>query len=114
MSFVTKQILNTPQKITANSGTALIADTINFVNTATTTVSVGTSVYGVANVGINVTNPIVTTPTTVGVLLAAATAGAGARSFVTDATATTFLSIVVGGGANGVPVVSNGTSWLIG
>lgn len=47
-------------------------------------------------------------------LIAAATAGAGARSFVTDATATTFGSTVAGGGANTVPVVSNGTNWLIG
>ena len=38
----------------------------------------------------------------------------GARAFVTDATATTFLSIVAGGGANAVPVVSNGTNWVIG
>ncbi len=51
---------------------------------------------------------------TVAQLPTAATAGAGARSFVTDATATTFLSTVAGGGANGVPVVSNGTNWLIG
>jgi hypothetical protein len=57
---------------------------------------------------------IVTPSTTVASLPAAATAGAGARSFVTDATATTFLSIVAGGGANKVPVVSDGTNWLIG
>jgi hypothetical protein len=56
----------------------------------------------------------VTGSTTVGSLPAAATAGAGARSFVTDATATTFLSTVAGGGANAVPVVSDGTNWLIG
>lgn len=54
------------------------------------------------------------TATTVAGLTAAATAGAGARSFVTDATATTFLSTVAGGGANKVPVVSDGTNWLIG
>ena len=47
-------------------------------------------------------------------LPSAATAGAGARSFVTDATATTFNSIVAGTGANKVPVVSDGTNWLIG
>lgn len=52
--------------------------------------------------------------TTVAGLTAAATAGAGARSFVTDATATTFMSVVAGGGANKVPVVSDGTNWLIG
>jgi len=56
----------------------------------------------------------VTGSTVVASLPAAATAGEGARSFVTDATATTFLSTVVGGGANKVPVVSDGTNWLIG
>lgn len=43
-----------------------------------------------------------------------ASIGAGARSFVTDATGTTFLNVVAGGGANKVPVVSDGTNWLIG
>jgi len=51
---------------------------------------------------------------TVGTLPAAATAGAGARAFVTDANATTFASIVAAGGANGVPVYSDGTNWRIG
>jgi hypothetical protein len=50
----------------------------------------------------------------VSALTAAATAGAGARDFVTDATAVAFLSVVAGGGANKVPVVSDGTNWLIG
>jgi hypothetical protein len=52
--------------------------------------------------------------TTVGALPAAGTAGAGARYFVTDANATTFLSVVAAGGANKVPVVSDGTNWRIG
>jgi hypothetical protein len=39
---------------------------------------------------------------------------AGARAFVSDANATTFASIVAGGGANGVPVYSDGTNWRIG
>lgn len=56
----------------------------------------------------------VTGATTVAGLPTAATAGAGARAFVTDANATTFLSTVAGGGANNVPVVSDGTNWLIG
>jgi len=51
---------------------------------------------------------------TVASLPSAVTAGDGARGFVTDATATTFLSTVAGGGANKVPVVSDGTNWLIG
>lgn len=49
-----------------------------------------------------------------GALPSAATAGAGARAFVSDASATTFLSVVAGGGANKVPVVSDGANWLIG
>jgi hypothetical protein len=42
------------------------------------------------------------------------TVGAGARAFVYDATTTTFASAVIGGGANRVPVYSNGRNWLIG
>lgn len=52
--------------------------------------------------------------TTVAGLPSASTAGSGARAFVTDANATTFLSTVAGGGANKVPVVSDGTNWIIG
>lgn len=52
--------------------------------------------------------------TTVASLPTAASAGAGARAFVTNATATTFASIVAGGGSNGVPVYSDGTDWRIG
>jgi hypothetical protein len=39
---------------------------------------------------------------------------AGARRFANDASATTFASIVAGGGANFVPVYSDGTNWRIG
>ena len=46
--------------------------------------------------------------------LPAATGLAGYRGFVTDANATTFASIVAGGGANGVPVYCDGTNWRIG
>ncbi len=51
---------------------------------------------------------------TVATLPAAATAGAGARASVTDATVTTFNSVVVGAGTNKVPVWSDGTAWRIG
>lgn len=50
----------------------------------------------------------------VGSLAAASTAGAGARAFVTDSSVTTFGSTVSGGGANGVPVYSDGTNWKVG
>lgn len=39
---------------------------------------------------------------------------AGTRDFVTDATATTFASTVAGSGGNKVPVVFDGTNWIIG
>jgi len=73
-----------------------------------------------ATVDLTVTNNIATfsTPVKVNALtvatLPAATAGAGTKSFVTDANATTFASIVAGGGSNGVPVYSDGTNWRIG
>ena len=38
----------------------------------------------------------------------------GERSFVTDATATTFMSTVAGSGSNKVPVVYDGSAWKIG
>lgn len=70
---------------------------------------------GDGTMGAGLVAAFVQTPaSTVAGLPAAATAGAGARAFVTDANATTFLSVVAGGGANAVPVVSNGTNWLIG
>jgi hypothetical protein len=47
-------------------------------------------------------------------LTAAATAGAGARSFVTDALGPTFGAAVVGGGAVSVPVYSDSVTWLVG
>lgn len=58
-------------------------------------------------------------PTTIGVstvagLPAVAAAGQGARRMVTDANATTFNSVVAGGGTNIVPVFSDGTNWRIG
>lgn len=52
--------------------------------------------------------------TTVASLPAASSALKGARYFVTDANATTFNSTVAAGGANNVPVVCNGTAWVIG
>jgi hypothetical protein len=45
---------------------------------------------------------------------AAAAAGEGSRAFVSDATATTFASAYTGGGANKVPVYSDGSAWYIG
>jgi hypothetical protein len=46
--------------------------------------------------------------------LPSASGTTGCRRFVTDANATTFNSIVAGGGSNNVPVFSDGTNWRIG
>lgn len=57
------------------------------------------------------------TTVTVANLPAAAVAGAGARAAVSDANATLTAGIgavVVGGGANIVPVFCDGTNWRIG
>lgn len=57
------------------------------------------------------------TATTVAGLLTPVSAGVGGRATVTDATATLTAGIgavVVGGGANIVPVFSDGTNWRIG
>ena len=51
---------------------------------------------------------------TVATLPAAATAGAGARMMVSDATLPVFGSAVVGGGAVTVPVYSTGAAWNVG
>lgn len=57
---------------------------------------------------------IVTGSTIVSSLPSAATAGAGAREFVTDATAPVFGSAVVGSGTVKTPVYSDGTTWIVG
>ena len=74
---------------------------------------------GIIKVASNTTSAgaIVTDPKTVANLPSASTAGAGARAFVTDSNQTTTAGIgttVAGGGANNVPVYSDGTNWKIG
>jgi len=51
---------------------------------------------------------------TVGTLPSAATAGAGAWGYVTDANSTTIGATVAGGGSSKVRVWSDGTNWIIG
>lgn len=57
---------------------------------------------------------LATTAATVANLPGAATAGAGARAMVTDSNTATFNATVAGGGANIVPVFSDGTDWKVG
>jgi hypothetical protein len=76
-----------------------------------------TGAYALNQVGsgiVSFTSPVLFVPTTVAALPAASAANKGSRAVVTNATATTFASVVAGGGSNTVPVFSNGTNWLIG
>ena len=85
----------------------------NLANTAlqnTTTTLAGTLTV-TSNV---VCKNVKTTGVTVASLPTAATAGAGSRAFVTDANQNTFYANVFSGGANQVPVFSDGTFWRIG
>jgi hypothetical protein len=54
------------------------------------------------------------TPIAIASLIAAGTAGAGARSIVNDALAPVFGATVAAGGAVVVPVYSDGTNWKVG
>ena len=68
----------------------------NILSSLVTTVNLQTTVY------------------TVNTLPDAAVVGAGARSFVSDSSVTTFNTTVASGGSNTVPVFSNGTNWKVG
>lgn len=66
---------------------------------------------------INANAPIQLKSYTVAGLPSASTSGAGATAFVTDASTTLILGLggtVAGGGANKVPVYSDGTNWVYG
>lgn len=66
------------------------------------------------NQTINLAQNPVLTPLTVAKLPMPSASLTGALGFVTDATATTYGSIVAGGGSNKVKVYCNGTDWIIG
>ena len=56
-------------------------------------------------------------PVTLATLPSAAAAGAGARSVISDSTVAmsgNFGAVAAGGGANMVPIISDGTDWRIG
>lgn len=82
-------------------------------NAGSMTLGVNSASAHTVNGSITSTGVITPLKTTVA-LLPAAAGNQGARAFVTDATVTTFASAVVGGGANPVPVYSDGTTWRIG
>jgi hypothetical protein len=76
-----------------------------------TTLQTATTRFTIAETRLTAAVPVVLPSYTVANL---PTGAAGMVAFVTDANATTFASIVAGGGANGVPVYHDGTNWRIG
>ncbi len=66
------------------------------------------------NFGGVVAQTVQTTATTYSQLPTATAAGAGTRAFITDGSTATFGATVAGGGANIVPIYSNGTDWKVG
>ena len=95
---------------------ANIAEVVMY-NTTSKEVTYGNTISVAGNITASyniATTALKTTPTTVAALPAAATAGAGARSFVSDANDTAFNAVVAGGSANNIPVFSDGTTWRIG
>jgi len=107
--------------VTGQVGNALVSGTV-YTAAQPNITSVGTlsSLSVTGNVTSNnvIANNIVTTTAVVfSSLPAAATAGAGARAFITDGNlvaAGNFGSLVTGSAGNSVPVYSDGTNWRIG
>lgn len=92
----------TPSKLILQSPIAVASGTGAQTQTTGLAINVGTAVLS---------------SYTVAGLPAASAAGAGATAFVTDASTTLILGLggaVTGGGANKVPVYSDGTSWIYG
>jgi hypothetical protein len=69
--------------------------------------------YIQANLGAVIANTVLTTPSTFA-QLPNAVGNTGARAFITDGSTTTFAATVAGGGANKVPVYSDGINWKVG
>ena len=106
----------TTGNITAGNLSGNISITGNVTGTsANVTLIAGSYSYVFDNTGL-VAFPVAykTTPVVVNALPNAATVGAGARAFVTDANSTTFGNLLVGGGIYYLPVFSNGANWYIG
>jgi len=81
----------------------------NLINAGLTSVTGNITGGNILTAGI-----VKTTAKTFATLPTAANAGAGARSFITDANTATFGSQVTSGGSNAVPVWTNGTNWYVG
>lgn len=87
-----------------------------FTNDASRIITAGSKLSGNYDTldGASYRKSVKLTAVTVSALPSAATVGAGTSMFVSDANATTYNSVVAGGGSNGLRVTSDGTNWRIG
>lgn len=97
---------------TAPDGTATPVERFVVKNDGGVIVGPNNTSPGLGN--LKVTGWIGTLVSTVGGLPSAVTAGPGARAFVTDANSTAWGAAAAAGGANSVPVYSDGAAWYIG
>ncbi len=108
-------------------GSPISGATTNAIVTAASATTIQTAVPGATmDSGGNISTPGTITSTasgpgtlrlgtaTVSGLPTCSSPANGTRASVTDATATTFLSVVAGGGGNNVPVYCDGSNWRIG
>lgn len=101
-------LFRAPFEVTANGQIKLTTGTTSTsTSTGTLVVNGGVGISGAMYVGSYIYSNVYTVATL-------PTGTIGMRAFVSDANATTFASVVAGGGANGVPVYSDGTNWRIG
>ena len=115
-TFISRTITGTAGNVSVVNGTGISGNpTIDLIVTgiaAGTYERVTVDTFGRATAGSN--TPAAPLSSTVAAL---GTATLALRSFATDSTVTTTAgigAIVVGGGANGVPVYADGTNWRIG
>lgn len=100
----------------STTGFKWYANTVNFMTANTTGLNMNSSaISGVTT--LTTSSYVKTTAMTVASLPSAATAGAGARSYVSDLASSVsgnFGATAVGAGSNAAPVWSDGTNWRIG
>jgi len=96
------------------SGDQLVIFSTSMGDARKAAVSVLVSFLQTAFTYLDVASYIKVAPVTFANLPSAATAGAGARAMCSDSNTATFNATVAGGGANIVPVFSNGTDWKVG
>ena len=86
------------------------AGNIEIVNSA-----YSSTIFSLTDAGVLIVTSYVKTGSTVFASLpTAAVAGAGARAYITDGNSLVFGGAVAGGGANGIPVYSDGSAWRVG